>query len=106
LQKVPFWVRLFKVVAPNDNIDWISINSEDPLIANVVQDKNAKRWQVEQLYRELKQLTGIEKYQMSQTMRSTPSYCLLLSKHSLPSKSKHKLLAKRSTDWSMVYMNF
>lgn len=63
LQKVPFRVRLFKLVTPNGDIDWVITNSDVSLTADDVQDENAKRWQVEQLHRELKQLTGIEKCQ-------------------------------------------
>lgn len=63
LKKVPFLVRLFKIVAPNGDIDWVITNSEASLSADDVQDENAVRWQVEQLHRELKQLTGIEKCQ-------------------------------------------
>lgn len=63
LKKVPFRVQLFKVVAPNGDIDWIITNSETPLTTDDVQDEDAHRWQVEQLHRELKQLTGIEKCQ-------------------------------------------
>jgi len=63
LKKVPFLVRLFKLVAPNGDIDWVITNSEAPLTTDVVQNENAIRWQVEQLHRELKQLTGIEKCQ-------------------------------------------
>lgn len=63
LQKVPFHVRLFKVVTPNGDIDWIITNSETSLTTDAVQDEDTIRWQVEQLHRELKQLTGIEKCQ-------------------------------------------
>lgn len=63
LKKVPFRVQLFKVVAPNGDIDWIITNSDASLTTADVQDEDAKRWQVEQLHRELKQLTGIEKCQ-------------------------------------------
>jgi SRSO17 transposase len=63
LKKVPFRVQLFKVVAPNGDIDWIITNSDASLHTDDVQDEDAKRWQVEQLHRELKQLTGIEKCQ-------------------------------------------
>ncbi|MEO0599129.1 MAG: transposase [Chloroflexota bacterium] len=63
LKKVPFRVQLFKVVAPNGDIDWIITNSDTSLTTDDVQDEDAKRWQVEQLHRELKQLTGIEKCQ-------------------------------------------
>ena len=63
LKKVPFLVRLFKIVAPNGDVDWVITNSDASLSADDVQNENAVRWQVEQLHRELKQLTGIEKCQ-------------------------------------------
>lgn len=63
LKKVPFRVQLFKVVTPHGDIDWIITNSDASLTTHDVQDVDAKRWQVEQLHRELKQLTGIEKCQ-------------------------------------------
>lgn len=63
LQKVPFLVRLFKIVAPNGNIDWIITNSQLPLSADDVQNEKAICWHVERFHRELKQLTGIEKCQ-------------------------------------------
>lgn len=63
LKKVPFRVQLFKVVTPHGDIDWIITNSDALLTSDDVQDEDAKRWQVEQLHRELKQLTGIEKCQ-------------------------------------------
>jgi SRSO17 transposase len=63
LKKVPFQVQLFKIVAPNGDIDWIITNSAALLTNSDVQDVDARRWHVEQLHRELKQLTGIEKCQ-------------------------------------------
>lgn len=58
LRELPFKLRLFKLVAKNGDIDWIVTN--DPasnLTVSVVQTKNAVRWRVEQLHRELKQLS-------------------------------------------------
>ena len=77
LQELPFLVRLFKLVAPNGDIEWAVTNRDhnqgDPddqdgdaqarLTADDVQDENAVRWQIEQLHRELKQLVGTEKCQ-------------------------------------------
>ena len=64
LQKVPFMVKLFKIVAPDGSIDWVITNDLDSsLVAQDVQNANALRWQVEQFHREIKQLTGIEKCQ-------------------------------------------
>lgn len=62
LKKVPFKVRLFKVVAPNGDIDWIITNDfSDSTTTQVVQDAGDVGWQIEQLHREFKQLTGSEK---------------------------------------------
>jgi len=64
LKEVPFKVRLFKLVATNGDIDWVITNCPDEtLTAQVAQDANDVRWQVEELHRGLKQLTGSEKCQ-------------------------------------------
>ena len=82
LKEVPFKVRLFKVVATDGDIpalpgtarqgrcacgagvDWVITNCPDEtLTAQAAQDANDVRWQVEELHRELKQLTGTEKCQ-------------------------------------------
>ncbi len=62
LKEVPFKVQLFKVVAPNGDIEWVITNHpEGTFTTSDIQDENAVRWQIEQLHRELKQLTGTEK---------------------------------------------
>jgi len=64
LKEVPFFVKLFKVVAKNGDIDWVITN--DPAIdltTDRVRGRNAVRWDVECFHREIKQLTGIEKCQ-------------------------------------------
>jgi DDE superfamily endonuclease len=59
LKEVPFHVRLFKVVATNGDIDWVITNDFDEILTmQDVQDVNAVRWQVEELHRGVKQLTG------------------------------------------------
>jgi hypothetical protein len=64
LQKIPFPVRLFKLVATNGDIDWVITNDLDETItAQVAQDANDVRWDVEELHRGLKQLTGSAKCQ-------------------------------------------
>lgn len=64
LKEVPFKVRLFKVVATNGDIDWVITNSpEETLNTQVAQNVSDVRWQVEELHRGLKQLTGTEKCQ-------------------------------------------
>lgn len=62
LKEIPFKVQLFKVVAPNGDIAWVITNHpEGTFTTPDIQDENAERWQIEQLHRELKQLTGSEK---------------------------------------------
>lgn len=64
LKEVPFKVRLFKLVATDGGIDWVITNSPDEtMTTQVAQDANDVRWQVEELHRGLKQLTGSEKCQ-------------------------------------------
>jgi hypothetical protein len=64
LKEVPFHVQLFKLVATNGDIDWVITNSPDEtLTAQAAQDANDVRWQIEELHRDLKQLTGTEKCQ-------------------------------------------
>ena len=66
LKDVPFPVRLFKLVAPNGDIDWVITNEVPPqgsLTADVLQTRCDVRWQIEQFHREVKQLVGTEKCQ-------------------------------------------
>lgn len=64
LKEVPFKVRLFKLVAPNGDIDWVITNDlAETVTAQVAEDSSDVRWQVEELHRGLKQLTGSEKCQ-------------------------------------------
>ena len=64
LKEVPFPVRLFKLVAPDGDIDWvITTDLAETMTAQVAKDSSDVRWQVEELHRGLKQLTGTEKCQ-------------------------------------------
>jgi len=64
LKEVPFNVRLFKLVARDGDIDWVITNDlEETVTAQVAEDSSDVRWQVEELHRGLKQLTGSEKCQ-------------------------------------------
>lgn len=64
LKEVPFKVRLFKLVAPDGDIDWVITNDLDETVtAQVAEDSSDVRWQVEELHRGLKPLTGSEKCQ-------------------------------------------
>jgi hypothetical protein len=62
LKELPFRVQIYKVEETNSDIDWIITNAPQGTITiHDVQAHNAVRWQIEQLHRELKQLTGSEK---------------------------------------------
>jgi hypothetical protein len=64
LKEVPFPVRLFKLVAPDGDIDWAITNDLDETVtAQVAKETSDVRWQVEELHRGIKQLTGSEKCQ-------------------------------------------
>lgn len=64
LKKVPFKVKLFKLVAKNGDIDWLITNEPDEtLTEQAVKKINDLRWKVEEFHRELKQLTGSERCQ-------------------------------------------
>jgi hypothetical protein len=64
VKEVPFYVRLFKLVAPDGDIDWVLTNDlAETVTAPVAEDSSDVRWQVEELHRGIKQLTGSEKGQ-------------------------------------------
>lgn len=77
LQEVPFHVQLFKLVAPDGDIDWVITNCPEKISADLVQKENKVRWDIETMHRELKQLTGIEKCQArkARSQRNHISYC-------------------------------
>jgi hypothetical protein len=59
LKEGPFKVRLFKLVAPDGDIDWVMTNDlAETVTAQVAEASSDVRWQVEELHRGLKQLTG------------------------------------------------
>jgi len=64
LKEVPFMVKLFKLVAPNGDIDWVITNDLDHSVNLFAAElKNDNRWQMEDFHRSFKQLTGSEKCQ-------------------------------------------
>jgi len=110
LKELPFAVRLFKLVAPNGDIEWVMTNGshtsqETPtsaLTAHDVKTKNAVRWHIEQYHRELKQLVGSAKCQCrkARSQRNHLGLCYLawvaLQKHAHKTHStcyqaKHRL---------------
>ena len=64
IREVPFWLKLFKLVATNGDVEWVITNNltEDFTRLRASEAMNV-RWQVEEFHREFKQLTGSEKCQ-------------------------------------------
>jgi len=94
LKEVPFKVQLFKVVATDGDIDWVITNCPDEtLTTQVAQDTNDVRWQIEELHRGLKQLTGTEKCQCRKG-RSQRNHMACCYHAWLSLKVKAKLLGK------------
>jgi len=64
IKEVPFWLRLFKLVDTNGNIEWVITNNltEDLTRLRAIEAIQV-RWQVEEFHRSFKQLTGSEKCQ-------------------------------------------
>lgn len=105
LKEVPFKVQLFKVVASNGDIDWVITNrSPGSIDTQVVQKENKVRWMIEQLHRELKQLTGIEKCQCrKQRAQRTHIACCYQAWFSLKVRAKqlkNTLYHVKYTLWS------
>jgi hypothetical protein len=64
LKEAPFHVRFFKLVAAEVDIDWVITNDlAETVTAQVARETSDVRWQVEELHRGIKQLTGSEKCQ-------------------------------------------
>ena len=64
IKEIPFWLKLFKLVATNGDIEWVITNNltEDFTRLRAIEAIQV-RWQVEEFHREFKQLTGSEKCQ-------------------------------------------
>jgi len=64
LKEVPFWLKLFKLVDTEGNIEWVVTNqlADDFTRLRAIQATQV-RWQVEEFHRSFKQLTGSEKCQ-------------------------------------------
>jgi hypothetical protein len=78
LKEVPFQVRLFKLVAPDGDIDWVITNDlAETVTAQVAEEASDVRWQVEELHRGIKQLSGSEKCpcQAARAQRNHLAWC-------------------------------
>ena len=78
IKEVPFWLKLFKLVDTDGNIEWVITNklAEDFTRLRAIQATQV-RWQVEEFHRSFKQLTGSEKCQCrkAQSQRNHLACC-------------------------------
>lgn len=56
-------VKLFRIGAQDGSTDWIATNGQACKSAQEIRKSNALRWKIEQFFREVKQLTGVERCQ-------------------------------------------
>jgi hypothetical protein len=78
LKEVPFAVRLFKLVAPDGDIEWLITNNDDSTFSiDGTSAQQKRRWLIEPFHRELKQLTGSERCQCrkAQSQRNHLACC-------------------------------
>ena len=93
LKELPFRVQLYKVAAPNGDIDWVVTNHQEKITSDVIQEENTIRWKIEEMHRELKQLTGIEKCQ-SRKQRSQRNHISYAYQAWFALKKKARMLGK------------
>lgn len=80
VQKVPFAVRLFRLVAPKGDVEWVITNNfAFTLTQQLLEATTRTRWQVEEFHRSFKQLTGAERCQCrrAQAQRNHLACCYL-----------------------------
>lgn len=73
-------VKLFRVVAPDGDTEYIVTNDTTQCLAEDAQKESAIRWKIEQFHREEKQLTGIEACQcrINRSQRNHILCCILV----------------------------
>src|SRR5574341_335935 len=104
LQEVPFKVRWFKLVAQNGDIDWVITNDlDETMTAQVAQDANDVRWQVEELHRGLKQLRAVRSVNVARDGLNEIIWRVVITRGSR-SRSKPKKLGKRSMKCEPLYL--
>jgi len=79
LKEVPFWLKLFKLVDREGNIEWVITNklAEDFTRLRAIQATQV-RWQVEEFHRAFQATDGQRKMSMSKRAVAKKSFSLLL----------------------------
>lgn len=96
------WVTVFKFVAKNGRVDYVTTNMEDPSREQMINAMKA-RWSIEVYHRELKQTCGIERCQ-ARTGRAQRNHIALAIQAWLD-KHQHRLLEKITLyqqDWDII----
>lgn len=73
-----FRLRLFRVVVSTDRTEYVVTNDLTHNSTDDAQEESRRRWKIEQLHREAKQLTGIEKCQARLDRSQRNHICLAL----------------------------
>ena len=89
--------KLFQIAVAKDEIEYIVTNDTTQHDVVEVQTANARRWKIEQLHRELKQLTGIEKNECRKNRSQRNHICCAMLVW-------HQLREKRPKNWALQYI--
>jgi len=105
LKQVPFPVRLFKLVAPNGDMEWVVTNNVAfTLSQQLVEATPRTRWQVEEFHRSFKQLTGAEKCQCrkasAQRNHLTCCYLAWVSLRQFAAQTAQTLYQAQQQQWA------
>jgi len=106
LKELPFKVRLFKLVTPDGDIEWVISNHPGLNSAPAVKAANNVRWQIEQFHREYKQLTGSERCESrkAQAQRTHLALCYqawlaIKVAAQAAQKSTYQIVKELTSDW-------
>ena len=105
LKQVPFAGRLFKLVAPNGDMEWVVTNHfAFTLTQQLVEATTRTRWQGEACHRSFKQLTGAEKCQCrkasAQRNHLTCCYLAWVSWRQLAAQTAQTLYQAQQQQWA------
>ena len=96
------WVTVFKFVANNGRIDYVTTNMDNPTRDQIIKITKA-RWSIETYHRELKQTCGIERCQTRTGRAQRNHICLAIQ--AWLDKHKQRMLKKITLyqqDWNII----
>lgn len=97
------WVTVFKFVAKNGRIDYVTTNRDDPTREQVERVMKA-RWSIEVYHRELKQTCGIERCQArsSRAQRNHIFRAIAAWLQKYQQRLAHKKISFYQQDWLII----